>query len=206
MLIDSQQQTLWWSSQGRSGACLLIWGEWALSAGDFPRGQYGSEVAGPVQEDYGLRPMSVYWWAHGIPALQDSHHNSRWVSTIILPPTTCPSYFFLFLHQHSSHFFQWEVQFQCPSASHPPRRRWTTITDFTWRACPSCSMNTRSAVDFLKLTSFWSSRLFSSSTWTEQLLLTAPPPSGRSDCISHYLSWLVSLEAVKPITLSGVGH
>lgn len=83
---------------------------------------------------------------------------------IILPPTTCAIYFCLFLHQHSSRFLQWEVQFQYPSVSHPLRRRWTTITDFTWRACPSYSMNTRSAADFLKLTSFGSSRLFSSST------------------------------------------
>lgn len=61
-------------------------------------------------------------------------------------------------------FFQWDVQSQCQSVPYPQRRRSTTITDFTWRACPSCSMNTRSSVAFLKVRRFGSSRHFYSST------------------------------------------
>lgn len=82
---------------------------------------------------------------------------------IILHPITLCNLPFFFL-MPTLCFFQWEVQSQCQSVSHPPRRRWTTITDFTWRPCPSYSMNTRSAADFLKVTSFGSSRRFSSST------------------------------------------
>lgn len=55
-------------------------------------------------------------------------------------------------------FFQWEVRSWCQSASRRPRKRSTTITDFTWRPCPSFSTNTRSNVDFLKVTSFKSFR------------------------------------------------
>lgn len=68
--------------------------------------------------------------------------------------------FFLFIYFMSpSVFFQWEVQSPCHSVQIPPRRRWTTITDFTWMACQSYSMNIRSAVGFLKDTSFESSSL-----------------------------------------------
>lgn len=56
---------------------------------------------------------------------------------------------------------QWEAQSQCQSLSHPPRRKSITITDCTWRPCPSYSMNTRPAMDSLKTTNSGSSRFLS---------------------------------------------
>ncbi|KAG7223253.1 hypothetical protein INR49_015609 [Caranx melampygus] len=53
----------------------------------------------------------------------------------------------------------WEVPLQFQCELHLPRRRSTTITHFTWKPCPSYSMNTKSAVDCLKATSFGSSKV-----------------------------------------------
>lgn len=57
-------------------------------------------------------------------------------------------------------FFQWENRSRCRNGPHPRKKKWTTIMNFTWRLCPSCSMNTSSAVDFPKTTNFRSSRFF----------------------------------------------
>ena len=64
----------------------------------------------------------------------------------------------IFNHKLSS--FQWEAPSPYQSASHLLRRRLTTTIDFTWRPCPSYSMNTRSAVDSLRITSSGSFRHF----------------------------------------------
>lgn len=79
---------------------------------------------------------------------------------ILQPVTLCNLNFFLFLTPTFC-YFQWEVQSPCQCVRIPLRRRWTTITDFTWKACQSYSMNIRSAVDFLKVTCSGSSSLFS---------------------------------------------
>lgn len=151
--------------QGWSGACLHVRREWALSAGSSLRRWSRSEVTGPVQKDYGFRPVSICWWAHGNHTLQDSNHHCWWVLhySVYKPNFLHWAHFILTLC-----LFQWEVQSQCQSVPHLPRRRSTIITDCTWRPCPSYSMNTRSAVDLLKVTSFESFRHFSS-TWRVQL-------------------------------------
>lgn len=80
---------------------------------------------------------------------------------ILQPVTLCNVTFFFFFLTPTFCYFQWEAQSLCQCVRIPPRRRWTTITDFTWKACQSYSMNIRSAVDCLKVTCFGSFSLFS---------------------------------------------
>lgn len=98
-------------------------------------------------------------------------------------------------------FFQWEVPSQCQNVPHLLRRRSTNIIDFTWRACPSYSMNTRSTADFQKVTSFRSFRRFTSA-WIAQLcfyllpLMTTGTPSKRAYSVQLVWQWIWSFEFI----------